>query len=48
MSGGTSLEAVKKKIKTLQEHADAADDRASDLQRELSVERRARESVSRC
>jgi len=50
MSGGggaTSLEAVKKKIKTLQDAADAADERASDLQRELCAESRAREAVSR-
>lgn len=44
---GSSLEAVKKKIKSLQEQADVAEDRASLLQRELNQERSARESVSR-
>lgn len=46
MAGGSSLEAVKKKIKSLQEQADAAEDRASSLQRELNKERRAKETVS--
>lgn len=44
---GSSLEAVKKKIKSLQEQADVAEDRASLLQRELNQERSAREAVSR-
>lgn len=48
MAGGSSLEAVKKKIKSLQEQADVAEDRASLLQRELNVERSAREAVSCC
>lgn len=47
MAGGSSLEAVKKKIKSLQEQADAAEDRASLFQRELNQERNAREAVSR-
>lgn len=47
MAGGSSLEAVKKKIKSLQEQADAAEDRASLLQRELNQERSAKEAVSR-
>lgn len=45
MAGGSSLEAVKKKIKALQSQADAAEERASLLQRELSQERSAREAV---
>lgn len=48
MAGASSLEAVKKKIKSLQEQADAAEDRAASLQRELNQERSAREAVSRC
>lgn len=48
MAGGSSLEAVKKKIKSLQDQADAAEDRAALLQRELNQERSAREGVSRC
>uniref|UniRef100_A0A8P4KSP6 Alpha-tropomyosin n=1 Tax=Dicentrarchus labrax TaxID=13489 RepID=A0A8P4KSP6_DICLA len=45
MAGGSSLEAVKKKIKSLQEQADAAEDRAALLQRELNQERSAREAA---
>lgn len=47
MAGGSSLEAVKKKIKSLQEQADAAEDRAALLQRELNQEKSAKEAVSR-
>lgn len=47
MAGGSSLEAVKKKIKSLQEQADAAEERAAQLQRDLNQERSAREAVSR-
>lgn len=46
MAGGSSLEAVKKKIKSLQEQADVAEERAALLQRELNQERSAREAVS--
>lgn len=46
MAGGSSLEAVKKKIKSLQGQADAAEERATLLQRELNQERSAREAVS--
>lgn len=46
MAGGSSLEAVKKKIKSLQEQADSAEERASLLQRERNQERSAREAVS--
>lgn len=47
MAGGSSLEAVKKKIKSLQEQADKAEERAASLQRDLNVERSSRETVSR-
>lgn len=43
---GPSVEAVKKKIKSLQDKADDAEDRAASLQRDLNQERRAREAVS--
>lgn len=46
MAAVSSLEAVKKKIKSLQEQADVAEDRAASLQRELIKETRAREAVS--
>lgn len=46
MAAVSSLEAVKKKIKSLQEQADVAEDRAASLQRELNKETRAREAVS--
>ncbi|XP_076863565.1 tropomyosin alpha-1 chain isoform X10 [Brachyhypopomus gauderio] len=45
MAGLTSLEAVKRKIKLLQEQADGAEERAEKLQKELMVERKARESA---
>lgn len=41
----TSLEAVKRKIKLLQEQADGAEERAEKLQKELALERKAREAV---
>lgn len=41
----TSLEAVKRKIKLLQDQADGAEERAEKLQRELALERKAREAV---
>lgn len=41
------MEAVKKKIKSLQDQVVAAEDRAALLQRELNLERSAREAVSR-
>jgi len=47
MAGGSSLVAVKKKIKSLQDQADVAEDRAALLQRDLNQEKSARESVSR-
>lgn len=47
MAGVASLEAVKRKIKSLQEQADGAEDLAAKLQKELCLEREARESVSR-
>lgn len=46
MAGATSLDAVKRRIKSLQEQADAAEDRAERLQKELLAERKAREQVS--
>lgn len=46
MAGLTSLEAVKRKIKALQEQADGAEDSAERRQKELGLERDARESVS--
>lgn len=46
MAGGTSLEAVKRKIKFLQEQADGAEERVERLQKELLAERKAREQVS--
>lgn len=41
----TSLEAVKRKIKLLQEQADGAEERAEKLQKQLALERKAREAV---
>lgn len=46
MSGGVnSIEAVKKKIKVLQEQAEEAEERAERLQREVEKEKRSREEV---
>lgn len=46
MSGGVnSIEAVKKKIKVLQEQAEEAEERAERLQREVEKEKRTREEV---
>lgn len=47
MAGGSSVEAVKKKIKSLQDQVVVAEERAALLQRELNQERTAREAVSR-
>lgn len=46
MAGVTSLDAVKRKIKSLQDQADSAEDRAERLQSELLAQRKAREQVS--
>lgn len=46
MAGTTSLEAVKRKIKFLQEQADGAEERSERLQKELLAEKTAREQVS--
>lgn len=46
MAGATSVEAVKRKIKFLQEQADGAEEKAERLQKELLAERKAREQVS--
>lgn len=45
MAGLTSLEAVKRKIKLLQEQADGAEEKVEKLQNELNAERKARETV---
>uniref|UniRef100_S4R261 Tropomyosin 1, alpha n=1 Tax=Mus musculus TaxID=10090 RepID=S4R261_MOUSE len=44
MAGSSSLEAVRRKIRSLQEQADAAEERAGSLQRELDQERKLRET----
>lgn len=46
MAGATSLEAVRRKIKSLQGQADGAEERAERLQKQLIEERKAREQVS--
>lgn len=46
MAGVTSLDAVKRRIKSLQEQVDAAEDRAERIQKELLAERKARDQVS--
>lgn len=46
MAGAASLEAVKRKIKSLQEQADVAEQRAERLQKELILQKKAREQVS--
>lgn len=45
MAGATSLEAVKRKIRVLQEKTDAAEERAERLQRELLAHKKDREQV---
>lgn len=47
MAGLNSLDAVKRKIQTLQQQADEAEDQAQMLQRELDAERELREKVRR-
>lgn len=46
MSGVSSIEAVKKKIKVLQAQAEEAEERAEVLQRQLEEEKRARDEVN--
>lgn len=46
MAGVTSLDAVKRKIKSLQDQADSAEEKAERIQKELLVERKSREQVS--
>lgn len=46
MAGTTSLDAVKRKIKHLQDQTDCAGERAEKLQRDLCAERKAKEQVS--
>uniref|UniRef100_A0A4X2LAK5 Tropomyosin 1 n=1 Tax=Vombatus ursinus TaxID=29139 RepID=A0A4X2LAK5_VOMUR len=45
MAGMSSLEAVRRKIRSLQEQADSAEERAGSLQRELDQERKLRETA---
>lgn len=46
MAGAASLEAVKRKIRILQEQADGAEERSERLQKELIAGRKARDQVS--
>lgn len=46
MAGVSSVDAVKRKIRSLQEQADGAEERAERLQKELLEYRKAREHVS--
>lgn len=45
MASVNSLDAVKRKIQTLQQQADDAEDRAQGLQKQLDCERECRETV---
>lgn len=45
MSGNNSIDAVKRKIKVLQQQADEAEERAEILQRQVEEEKRSREQV---
>lgn len=46
MAGITSLDAVKRKIKSLQDQVDSAEERAERIQKEVVLEKKAREQVS--